>query len=394
MAIVKMTAQQYREKYGQEPFAQVQNIMANRQQQIEPTMPLLTKEEGGFGTALKDVGVGFGKQIISSGRSTAGLIQGFGKGALELAGADTSEMGIKSIDDSTPEGAQVAEQLEAKSRGEQVGKVLGFGAELGAGYIKGVKPIIEARKGAKAVQAVTPEVKALSPTQYKEALSKGQLKPGSLLKPEKYVLPEAQKTVALKYKTLLQSKDPIKNSQSILKEISKQDEAVGKFLEANNGIYNKGELKNFILERLKDVDDVTVTPERIAKLKETLTDGFIRNLEKNDTKTLWEARKLFDNSIKKVFSGSPTLQNTVKREFRNAIQDFISTKTPDKTYSNAMKEMSSLFRLHDNVALQAAREKGMSGLRVLMRRHPVATKVLGGYLGYELAQKLGILPGE
>ena len=110
-------------------------------------------------------------------------------------------------------------------------------------------------------------------------------------------------------------------------------------------------------------------------------------------KTLWISRKQFDGSIKKVFSGSPTLQNTVKREFRNSIQDFIAEKTPNTFYSNSMKEMSDLFRLHDNVALQAAREKGMSSLRVLMRNHPTATKVLGtGLLGYT-AKKLGIFGG-
>jgi hypothetical protein len=387
MAIIEMTRAEYEQKYG------ISASQVGQPTQLSDTqggLPLLTKETGGFGTALKDVGVGFGKELIGTSRGVAQTLQGVGKFALGAFGADTSQMGFKSLEDE-----QITEQLKAKSRGEQVGKGLGLATELGVGFTKAnpvVAKAIEARKGVQAVKAATPEVKALSPTKYKEALGRGQIKPGGLLKPEKYILPEAEKATAIKYQNLLKSKDPIKNSQSILKEISKQDEAVGKFLEQNKGIFNKGELRNHLLERLKDVDDVGIAPERIAKLKETLTDGFIRNLKKNDMAELWKARKMFDTSIKKVFSGSPTLQNTVKREFRNAIQDFISTKTPDKFYSGAMKEMSSLFRIHDNVALQAAREKGMSGIRVLMRRHPLATKIIGGTIGYKAAQSLGVLP--
>jgi hypothetical protein len=390
MAIIEMTRAEYEKKYG--GVAPQAGQTPTTSVSTESELPLLTNQQGGFGTALKDVGVGFGKELMGTSRGVAQTLQSIGKGTLGMLGADTSQMGFKSLEDK-----QIDEQLKAKSRGEQVGKVLGFGAEVGAGFIKSapaVKGAIEARRGAQAVKAATPEVKALTPTRYQSALGKGQIKPGGLLTPEKYVLPEAEKATAIKYSKLLKSKDPIKNSQSILKEISKQDEAVGKFLEQNKGIFSKGELRNHILERLKDVDDVAIAPERIAKLKETLTDGFIRNLKKNDMAELWKARKMFDTSIKKVFSGSPTLQNTVKREFRNAIQDFISTKTPDTFYSGAMKEMSNLFRIHDNVALQAAREKGMSGLRVLMRRHPVATKIIGGTIGYKVAQSLGILPGE
>jgi hypothetical protein len=59
-----------------------------------------------------------------------------------------------------------------------------------------------------------------------------------------------------------------------------------------------------------------------------------------------------------------------------------------------MKEMRNIFRLTDNLALQAAREKGMSGIRILMRRHPTVVKILGGIGGYQAAKALGIIGGE
>src|SRR3990167_2675313 len=376
MSIIEMTRAEYESKFGVSASQIGQPSQPSDTQAGE--LPLLTKETGGFGTALKDVGMGFGKELIGTSRGVAQTLQSVGKFALGAFGADTSQMGIKSLDDK-----QIDEQLKAKSRGEQVGKVLGFATELGAGFTK-AKPALtqtlKARGDQQAIRAATPEVKALGKTQYQEALRRGQIKPSSLLKPEKYVLPEAEKATAIKYRKLLTSKNPVKNSQRVLNEISNQDKAVGRFLEKNNSIYNNAELKNHILQRLQDVDDVNVTPERLLKLKETMVDGFIRKLSKNDSVTLWKTRKSFDQSIKKVFSGSPTLQNTIKREFRNAIQDFIATKTPNKTYSNAMKEMSSLYRIYDNTVLQAAREKGMTGIRILMRRHPVATKITGCYV--------------
>ena len=397
MAIIEMTRAEFEKKYGQKPLndsvAPINSGPTPRPVSGDRTAtPLLTNEGGGFGTALKDVSVGVGKELIESSRGVAQTLQSIGKGALGLFGANTEKMGIKELEDK-----QIDEQLKAKSRGEQVGKVLGFATELGAGFTKAkpaITQILKARGQQKAIRAATPEVKAFSSRQYQEALRRGQIKPSSLLKPEKYILPEAEKATAIKYRQLLTSKNPVKNSQRVLNEISNQDKAVGRFLEKNNSIYNNAELKNHILQRLQDVDDVNVTPERLLKLKETMVDGFIRKLSKNDSVTLWKTRKSFDQSIKKVFSGSPTLQNTIKREFRNAIQDFIATKTPNKTYSNAMKEMSSLYRIYDNTVLQAAREKGMTGIRILMRRHPVATKITGGYVGYEAAKSIGILPGE
>src|SRR3990167_2407488 len=268
MAIIEMTREEYEKKYGSSvPIAgKASTILGVNNQKNK--LPLLTKETGRFGTALKDVGTGLGKELIETSRGVAQTLQSACKGIMGAFGADTSQLGFKSLEDK-----QIDEQLKAKSKGEQVGKGLGLVAELGVGFTK-AKPVVakalEAQKGTRAIKAATPEVKALTPTKYQEALKRGQIKPGGLLKPEKFILSEADKATAIKYKHLLKSKDPIKNSQNLLREISKQDEIVGKFLEKNNGIYNSGELKNHLLSKLQDIDDVMVAPERLAKLKETL----------------------------------------------------------------------------------------------------------------------------
>ena len=89
---------------------------------ISKSMPILTNEQGGIGTAMKDIAVGAGKDLMSTARDTASGLQSLGKGALGMIGIH--EQGLKSLDNSTPEGSQINEQLKAKSRGEQTGKVL------------------------------------------------------------------------------------------------------------------------------------------------------------------------------------------------------------------------------------------------------------------------------
>ncbi len=105
--------------------------------------------------------------------------------------------------------------------------------------------------------------------------------------------------------------------------------------------------------------------------------------------TLWNARKAFDRSIEKTFSGSPTLQNTVKREFRNAIQDFIAERTPEGVYKGYMRDMKNLFDLHDTIATKAAKEKAYSRLSLWIKNNPTKVKVLGFVGGGGTAVGLG-----
>lgn len=349
-------------------------------------MPILTNEQGGVGTALKDVAVGAAKSFTRGAVGTASLLQDIGKAGLEFIGFDTTNSGIKSLDTSTPEGADVQETLKSKSRAEQVGTVLETAAELGTGFVKsGAQQALKAKKEAKTLNkvfdAITPKTTELTPTEYENLLMKGKITPKTATQPAQYVLSEGEKQVAYKYRNLLQSKDPVKNSINVVDEIVRKDVEVEKFLDKNNSIFNKGEVKNFVMDKLKEVTDVSIPEARVAKLKNSLIDNFLNKLPKKDMKNLWQNRKAFDNSIQKVFSGSPTLQNEIKREFRNAIQEYIAEKTPDNTYRSIMKDMTQLYELSDVINTKAAKEKALSGLRLWIKNNPTKAKVLGWSLG-------------
>lgn len=229
----------------------------------------------------------------------------------------------------------------------------------------------------RALSAITPDTKDLTPTEYEDFLRQGKITPKTAKSPSQYILSESEKMNAQKYQHLIQDSDPVKNSINVMEDIAKKDRQVGEFLRRNNSIYSNGELKNSILERLKDVSDIMVDETRLEKLKNTITDGFIKALPKNDMETLWMARKSFDRSIEKIFGSSPTLQNTIKKEFRNSIQDFIAERTPKGVYNTAMKDMRELFDLHETISTKAVKEKGRNAMQVWIKNNPTKAKILG-----------------
>ncbi len=175
-------------------------------------------------------------------------------------------------------------------------------------------------------------------------------------------------------------------------EIAAKDAQVGKFLSENNGIFNKGELKNYLSEKLQVVDDITVPEERLLKAKDTLINNFIVKLSKNDKVSLWQARKAFDQTIDSAFKGSPTLAKQMKIEFRNAVQDFIAETTPDGVYKGLMTDMRQLYRINDVVTARASKTRSLNRIQKWYKENPVKAKLLGFITGYEIAKKTGLVP--
>lgn len=115
-------------------------------------MPLVNNQSTNFGSnlgnALKDTAVGAGKSFVRGTRDVAGMIQGLGKGLLNKFGADTSNMGIQSVDNSTPIGSQVNTMLQPTSQAQKIGGYLETTAELGAGLAGGnAEALINKGKG-------------------------------------------------------------------------------------------------------------------------------------------------------------------------------------------------------------------------------------------------------
>ena len=240
----------------------------------------------------------------------------------------------------------------------------------------------------KYLDAITPNAKELTPTEYEDLLNRGRISPKTKTQPAKYILSDAEKNVAKKYKDIF-TNDPVKNTDRLIEEIAKKDADVGNFLKNNNKNFNVNSLKKSIEGGLKDISDVSIPENRIEKLKKTMINNFVKGLKKNDMESLWIARKEFDRQIEKAFSGSPTLQNTIKKEFRNSIQDFISQKTPDEFYKTSMKEMTQLFNLKDITNTKAIKERGMNAIQLWIKRNPTKVKVIGTIAGTGVVTTIG-----
>jgi len=339
-----------------------------------------------LGTTILGAGQipGVAKSATSATSFGQGFVQGAKTGAVSGGAFGTATGVSQGLKKDKDLGGIVKEGLLTGVGGAVTGGILGGVIGGVSGGIRGAK----IQKSEAYLDAVTPNTKDLTPTEYERLLNQGKITPKTSTSPAKYVLSDGEKEIAKKYKSIF-TNDPVKNTERIVDEIAKKDTEVGQFLKKNNGIFNKGELKNSLTSKLENIDDLTVDEKRLAKLKKATIDNFMKGLEKNDMETLWKSRKEFDRTIEKAFSGSPTLQNTIKKEFRNGIQDFIAERTPDNTYKGFMKDMSGLFNIKDVVNTKAVKERGLNALQVWIKRNPTKAKVIGWTAGTGVVGTVG-----
>lgn len=306
-----------------------------------------------------------------------GILQGAKTGAITGGAFGASTGASQALQEDKSIGEIVKQTALGGIGGAVTGGVLGGVTGGVSGAIKGRQAGNLMKEEKNVLDAITPNTKNISSKNYEKLLQQGRITPKTSTKGSQYILSDAEKETALKYKDLLKTKDPVRNFTAISDEIAKQDENVGNFLRQNNGIFNSGELKNSLKNSLSEITDISIDEKVINKNKQKLIDNFIKNLDKNDMENLWRARKEFDQQIEKSFTGSPTLQNKIKKEFRNAVQDFIADRTPDEVYKTSMKEMRNLFKLRDLVNRKAVSEKGQSAIKLWIKNNPIKAKIIG-----------------
>lgn len=315
----------------------------------------------------------------------AGLLQGAKTGALTGTALGTSTGVSQGLQDDLSASEIAKEGVRGAVYGGITGGVLGGVTGAVSGGIKASK----LKKAEEYLDAITPDTKDISPTDYERLVTQGRINPKTSTGTAQYILTPEEKATALKYKSLL-GKDPVKNATSLTSEIAKQDAKVGTFLKENNGIFSKGELRNALSENMKDITDIALPEARVNKLKQSVIKNFIDGLDKNDMETLWTNRKAFDQKIEKAFTGSPTLQNEVKKALRMGVQDFIAERTPEGVYKSSMKEMSQLFRLRDTALTKAIKERGRSGIQAWIKRNPTKAKTAALTVGSGLLGTVGV----
>lgn len=354
-------------------------------------MPLLTNPQGGFGTALKDVGVGAVKEFIGGTRATAGMIQGLGKGALNLAGVDTSQMGIKSLDSSTPEGAGVEETLRAKSRGEQVGKVLGFGAELGTGFVKsGAQQALKTRQATKlsektqthALDLVSPKV---SPEIAERAIKEGRVTEPGLLGKAKILPSRRDQELAEAVKEFVSPKKSVlQNTDAIDKGVREINRGVKEYVAQNKVPFNTNQLKSQLNSGKEELRLVFASDATAERTYNAVVDEFMKHVANKDTAGLFEARQTVDKipAIKKLLD-SRGLGENVKKEVvltvRRMANQYISDLLPaGNKFKESLLRESKMIEAIGNLAEKNKGMIGKNNLQLLTQRYPILKWVIGG----------------
>lgn len=311
-------------------------------------------------------------------------ITGVGSGLLRGAGAGAVGGAIEGLGQGIGTGIESqAGNLSDVNVGE-VAKDAAIGGVLGGVTGGAVGGVLGGAKGAfapeidesKLLDYVTPSTSDLTPIQYKKALARGEITPKSNTSAATYNLPDSQREVAMKYKDVI-TKDPVQTRLNINDKIVSLDDEVGDFLRKNNGIFSKGELRNTLNSTLDDVQDLSVDQAAFKEAKSRLVDNFVKSIESNDMESLWMARKNFDSTIEKAFSGSYSAQKEMKIAFRNAVQDYISQRTGNGTYQSYMKDMTNLFRLGDSVSQKATKERALSAFGKWAKENPKLAKTIG-----------------
>jgi len=332
-----------------------------------------------------------GKLTSANASKMPGVGVGVVKGALKGAATGASSGAIVGGSEGIARGLQEDKDTKGILKSGATGAVIGgvTGGVIG-GTVGAVSGGSKANKLKKPhLDAVTPDTKNMGAEEYKELVRKGRISPKTSSNPDKYILSKEEIATADKYKSLL-GKDPVKNTHNLINEIEKKDVEVGKFLREKNSIFNKGELKNYLKSSIKDIDDLTIDEKRIAKLKQSTIDNFIKGLKKNDMESLWQARKTFDRTIEKSFTGAPSFKKELSKEFRNSIQDFISQRTDDVTYKEYMKEMRQLFNLADVTDHKAYSEKGINAIQKWIKHNPTKAKTIGIAAGSGVLGTIGV----
>ncbi len=392
-------------------------------------LPLLTKDTGGIGTAARDVAVGAAKGFVRGARDLAGLFQGGGQriiaGVTGQKYADVkANTGVKALDDSTVEGAGVAESLRSRSRGEQVGGILELGAEIGTGAIVTKAPQTVAR-GAKAVQtaakarATTKATKKVTemitpkPTvkEAKLAQTEGRLVEGkapTLFKAgtDDTILPSqktlgATKVIVEKIPNASKMK-PAELYKAVDSEITKTAENLRPQMKITP-IKEETIVKiNKDWEALKKVqlEAADATEEaNVIKIQNQFEQRLMKagNQSQDD---LWQARIDYDASIpdnvKKANAlSSESLQNKKEIWLQNrailndAINDTASGMG-DVT-KKAFGEMSNLYEARNSLLSKAKVDKAqLSKINQFLKDNPKVAKVLGGATIYIILKKLGV----
>lgn len=407
---------------GQQGFTlnQVQN-----QGDKSSQLPILSKPQGGFGTALKDEAVGAGKSLLGGAIGVASGLQKFGKGIFNFFGADTSKMGLNALDSSTPEGQGVQDSLAYKSQGEQFGGALSDTAQIISPFAGGNLEALAAKGGSLASKATgifkaggedatkLAETLAPKPTakEVKLAQAQGRIYPGkepTLFKggtSDKIATSDktfnATRTVQEQIPNATKMK-PAELYNAVDEGITKKATALRPQMEATPIKPETVQKINTDWEALKknQLADAPATEEPNVAKRQAKFESLLQKSGSSSHADLWDTRINYDNSIsdavKKANINSSESLQLQKEEWlqnRKILSDAINDTNLGMggTSQKAFSDMSNLYEAKNNLLSKAEiKTANPSKIKQWLKDNPKKATALGTALGVEGLRALGL----
>ncbi len=326
-------------------------------------------------------------------------------------------MGIKSIDNSTSEGAGVAQQLQPKSVGERIGGYLSEATQLGTGLatkegqagVKLAKEGYQSYKAGQEAKNVANETSKLTEMISPKATTKlaqtqGRLVPGkepTLFKAgtEDKILPSkktlsASETITKNIPNASKMK-PTELYSAVDKNITDTATKLRPQMEATPIKPETVDKINNDWEALKKTQmaDAPATEEANVAKRQAKFEALLRKSGSGTHADLWDTAIAYDNSVpdavKKANSLSSESLQLQKEEWldnRKILSDAMG-----KSNIPEFKQMSDMYEAKNGLLSKAkVNDAAMSKVNQFLKDNPKVAAGLGGATIYEIAKHLGI----
>jgi hypothetical protein len=288
---------------------------------------------------------------------TLGALQGAGVGAEQ----DLSAAGIAS----------------SAITGAATGAVVGGAIGGVTGRIAGRQDIVDR----KLESIVAPKMTAKERT---AAIVQGRLDDAGLIKKAQIVAGRREKQLAQAVKGVVKpNAAPGKNVDSLRNEIARISQGVDDYVTQNKVPFNKSQLQTQLKKGTEELDLIFASDSSAKKTYDALSNAFMKQLKKGDTKGLLETRQAFDKlpAVRKLLQ-TETLGENTRREMVLAIRQnankFISDLLPKgNTYRADMLREHLMFEAMGNIADKAQGQVGRNLLSQLYREYPSLRWVVG-----------------
>lgn len=178
---------------------------------------------------------------------------------------------------------------------------------------------------------------------------------------------------------------PIKNITSINKKIAEISEnEVAPFLERFGAKYEVPALRERLVSIKNNAPLSYKTDPQLERVYNGVIDEALKAAQKKDKTTLglWEARKAFDEAIKREFGDSAlskearSVRDIAIREARSVMNDFIAESTPNEVFKSQMTRLSDLFTARDRIVERTVKDFDKSRLQTKVNKKPLLKEVL------------------